>query len=399
MITLQKWKRNLYVCAFGAFSNSAAISQIAPILPLYIQHLGVHDTASIEMWSGLAFGCTNFIAAFFSPFWGTIADKYGRKLMMLRASFGMSIILTSIGFVSYVYQIVILRALMGSISGFNSGAITLVATQSPKERAGWALGTLSTGSIGGSLLGPLVGGYLAEIMGFRYVFISMGLFTAFAFILTLFFVREDFTPPTEKLPSSLDVLRHFPEKSVLFTLFFSCFCITAALFSIEPIITIYIGMISKNTAHLAFISGLVFAASGFSSILAAPTLGRVSDRIGAHRIIFFAVIAAACLFIPQAFVQSPWQLLVLRLFIGVAFGAIFPAMNAILKHISPSSVAGRIFSYTQTGQFLGVSCGAITGGQIAALLGIRNLFFLTSALLFFNAIFIYKYIFTHKNFT
>ena len=112
---MEIWKRNLWICWLGSFATSAALSQIAPVLPLYIDKLGMHNLADIEMWSGIAFGSTTLIASIFSPFWGKIADKYGRKPMLLRASFGMSIVLASMGFVQSVYQLVGLRMLMGTI--------------------------------------------------------------------------------------------------------------------------------------------------------------------------------------------------------------------------------------------------------------------------------------------
>ncbi|WP_182187244.1 multidrug efflux MFS transporter [Pectinatus frisingensis] len=391
---MENWKRNLIICWLGSFATSSALSQVAPILPLFIQKLGVHSLPDIETWSGIAFGSTTFIMAFFSPFWGKLADKYGRKPMLLRASLGMSIVVGSISLVSSVYQLVGLRMLMGTISGFNSGAITLIATQTPENKAGWALGTLSTGSVSGMLLGPLIGGYLVEILGIRKVFIVMGLLLLIAFLLTLFFVREDFIPTRKNLLSFSAIWRSLANKSLIISMFITTFIVQVALFSIEPVITVYIGTLTPHTEHLAFISGMVFASSGLSSILAAPWLGKLSDHIGAHKVILAALICAAILFIPQAFVQNEWQLMGLRFLVGIATGAMLPSINTILRQNIPSEIAGRIFSYNQTAQFLGVFCGSVFGGQIAAYFGIRNLFFSTSLLLFINVIgvreFIYK---------
>ncbi|WP_231036111.1 multidrug efflux MFS transporter [Pectinatus sottacetonis] len=393
-VTLENWKRNLFICWLGSFATTSALSQIAPVLPLFIKNLGMHDMAQIETWSGIAFGSTTFVMAFFSPFWGKLADKYGRKPMLLRASLGMAIVVGSISLVNSVYQLVGLRILMGTISGFNSGAITLIATQTPENKAGWALGTLSTGTISGMLLGPLMGGYLVELLGIRSIFIVMGLFLLIAFFLTLFFVQEDFTPPQKALMSFGNIWHILPDKTLIIGMFITTFIIQAALFSIEPIITVYISSLAPQTEHLAFISGLVFASSGFSSILAAPLLGRLSDRIGAHKIILASLICATILFIPQAFVKNEWQLMGLRFLIGIPTGAMLPSINTILKQNIPPEIAGRMFSYNQTAQFLGVFCGSVLGGQIAAHSGIRNLFFFTSFLLFVNLIgvreFIYK---------
>lgn len=167
------WKRNLIVCWFGMFVTGVGMSQIAPILPLYIKQLGVDNPGSIAQFSGIAFGITFIVSAIFSPIWGLAADKYGRKPMLLRASLGMAIVIGCMGFAANVYVLIGLRLLQGVITGYSTACTTLIATQTDKEHAGWALGTLSTANIAGSLLGPTVGGYIAEKFGYQTSFDSL----------------------------------------------------------------------------------------------------------------------------------------------------------------------------------------------------------------------------------
>ncbi|HMM19716.1 MAG TPA: multidrug efflux MFS transporter [Selenomonadales bacterium] len=387
---MEIWKRNLLVCWFGVFATSSGLSQIAPVLPLYIEHLGVHDVAAIERWSGIAFGITTLVMAIFSPIWGRAADKYGRKAMLLRASLGMAIVVTCMGFVHSVYQLVGLRLLQGTISGFYSGSITLIATQSPRERAGWALGTLSTASVGGMLFGPLFGGYLAETLGFRSVFFSTGLLLLIAFLLSLFFVQEQFTVSQEKVLGFKDIWRRLPNPGLILTMFVTTFVLQLALYSIEPIITVYVGQITQDMTHIALISGLVFAASGLASVIAAPRLGVLSDKIGPQKVMLGALIAAGILFIPQAMVHSPWQLVGLRFLLGIATAGLLPSVNTLLKCNIPDEVAGRAFGFNQSAQFLGTFSGAVLGGQVAAFFGIHYVFFTTSLLLLLNACWVYQ---------
>lgn len=124
---MEIWKRNLFVCWFGVLVTSTGLSQLAPILPLYIEQLGVHDYAAIEQLSGIAFGATFISLAVFAPIWGQAADRYGRKPMLLRASLGMAVVIASMGFVTSVWQLIGLRLLQGTISGYYSAAVTLVA--------------------------------------------------------------------------------------------------------------------------------------------------------------------------------------------------------------------------------------------------------------------------------
>lgn len=393
VIKTEIWKRNLYVCWFGVFVASAGLSQVTPVLPLYIDLLGVHEVAEIERWSGIAFGVTFIVMAVVSPIWGHAADKYGRKPMLLRASLGMAVVITCMGFAQNVYQLVGLRLIMGAISGFISASITLVATQTPKERSGWALGTLSTGSVGGMLLGPLIGGYLADTTGLRSVFLATGSLLFVAFLASLLFIREEFTPSENELPSLKEVWQMLPNPKILTAMFVTTFTMQMALMSIQPIITVYIAKLSADTGHVALIAGLVFAASGFASMLAAPRLGKLSDAIGHHKVILLALLASGLLYIPQAFVDNAWQLMGLRFLLGIATAGLLPAINSMVKQSSPDEVAGRVFGYNQSAQFLGSFGGSIFGGQMAAVFGIEYVFFFTGALLLLNAGWVYKMIY------
>lgn len=385
---MEFWKKNLFVCWFGCFATAAGLSQIAPVLPLYIEHLGVQNIEEIEQWSGLAFGVTFIIMAIASPIWGQAADRYGRKPMLLRASLGMAIVITCMGFVQNVYQLVGLRLIQGAVSGFVSAAITLIATQVPKERAGWALGTLSTGAVGGMLLGPLIGGYLAETWGFRSVFYATGTLLMIAFMASLLFVQEEFKPPTKNVLSFREVWNQIPNPRIMITMFVTTFILQLALLSIEPIITVFITQLHV-TDHVSLISGMVFAASGLANMLAAPQLGKVSDKIGPHKVILVALIAAGLLFIPQAFVTDPWQLMGLRFLLGIAAAGLLPSINTLIMSNTTKSITGRYFGYNQSAQFLGSFGGSLLGGQTAATFGIHYVFFVTGFLLLLNALWVY----------
>ncbi|MBW4085806.1 multidrug efflux MFS transporter [Paenibacillus sp. S150] len=383
------WKRNLIVCWFGVFVTGAGMSQIAPVLPLYIKQLGVGDASSIARFSGIAFGITYVISALFSPVWGLAADKFGRKPMLLRASLGMAIIIGSMGFARNVYVLIGLRLLQGAVTGYGTACTTLIATQTDKEHAGYALGTLSTGSIAGSLLGPAIGGFIAENLGLQNTFFLTGALMLTAFALTALFVRESFVREEKRALRLQEVWSSVPEKSLTVTLFVSFFVLTAALYTVEPVMTVYVDQLSGSGSHIALIAGLTFSASGLANILAAPRLGRLSDRIGAHKVILAALIAAGLIFIPQALVQNPWQLMGLRFLLGLAAGGLIPSVNILVKKITPSSLTGRVFGLNMSAGYLGIFAGSVLGGQVAAWFGIRYVFFITSSLLLINAVWVY----------
>ncbi|MDR3601895.1 MAG: multidrug efflux MFS transporter [Desulfosporosinus sp.] len=383
------WKRNLFVCWFGLFVAGIGMSQIAPVLPLYIQHLGIHSASSIAQLSGITFGVTYIISAVFSPIWGHFADKFGRKPMILRASLGMALVIGCMGFAPNVYVLIGLRLLQGVITGYGTACTALIATQTDKEHSGYALGTLSTGSIAGSLIGPIIGGFIEETLGFQPVFFITGALLLIAFILTALFVKESFVRQDKKTVGIKETWKSVPEKSLTIILLVTFFVITLGLYSIEPIVTVYVTQLTKGAGHVALLAGLVFSASGLANIIAAPRLGKLSDKIGAHKVVLGALVIAGIIYIPQAFVENSWQLMGLRFLLGLAIAGLNPSVYTLIKKITPDSLTGGVFGLTMSAGYLGVFGGAVLGGQVAAYLGIRYVFFITSALLLINAIWVY----------
>jgi MFS family permease len=379
------------------FVTSIGLSQIAPVLPLFIKDLGVHDTGLIAQFSGIAFGVTFIISAIFSPIWGLAADKFGRKPMLLRASLGMAIIIGCMGFAQNVYELIGLRLLLGVIAGYTTACTTLIATQTDKEHVGRALGTLSTASIAGSLLGPMIGGYIVENFGLQNVFFITGALLLIAFIATALFVKESFTREDKKVLSAKEIWRTLPNKNIMITLFVTFFVITLALYSIEPIITVYISHLSHDTTHVALLAGLAFSASGLATIIAAPLLGKTSDKIGAHKVILVALIVAGIIFIPQAFVNNTWQLIGLRFLLGLTTAGLIPSVNILVKRLTPDSMTGRVFGFNMSAGYLGAFGGSVLGGQLAGWFGIRYVFLVTSGLLLINAVWVYFKVYKKLN--
>lgn len=390
------WKRNLIVCWFGMFVTSIGMSQIAPVLPLYIKNLGVHNTTLIDQFSGVAFGVTYIISAVFSPIWGHAADKFGRKPMLLRASLGMAVVVFCMGFAQNVYELIGLRVLQGIITGYSTACTTLIATQTDKEHAGWALGTLATASIAGSLLGPTIGGFIEDHFGMRNVFFITGALLLIAFMTSALFVKESFTRANKKTLSTKEIWNTIPKKSLTIIMLVTFFVIYLALYSVEPIITVYVTQLSQNTSHVALLAGITFSASGLANIIAAPRLGKISDKIGAQKVILVALVVAGLLFIPQAFVKNPWQFMALRFLLGLATAGLVPSVNALVKKITPDFLTGRVFGFSMSAGYLGVFGGSILGGQVAAYLGIRYVFLITGALLLVNAGWVYFKVYNKK---
>lgn len=380
------WKRNLFVVWLGCFLTGAAFSLIMPFLPLYVETLGVTGHEALNMWSGLVFSITFLFSAIASPFWGGLADRRGRKLMLLRSALGMSIVMLLMGMAQNIWQFLALRAVLGLLGGFIPNANALIATQVPRNRSGWALGTLSTGGVSGALIGPLIGGLLADQYGLRPVFYITAAVLLLCFALTLLCVKEQFTSVQKKdMLHARQVFASLKNPKLILSLFVTTMIIQIATGSIAPILTLYVRDLAGSIHNLAFISGLLASVPGVAALMSAPRLGKLGDRIGPERILVFMLVVSVLLLIPMAFVQTPWQLGVLRFLLGAADGALLPAVQTLLIYNCTNQVAGRIFSYNQSFRDVGNVSGPLLGAAVSAGYGFRAVFCVTALVVLFNA--------------
>ncbi|AGO55139.1 multidrug resistance protein MdtG [Serratia plymuthica 4Rx13] len=327
------------------------------------------------------------VSALVSPLWGSLADRKGRKLMLLRASLGMAIVIVLQGMVTHVYQLFALRALMGLTSGYIPNAMALVASQVPRDKSGWALGTLSTGPVSGVIVGPLLGGLMADHLGLRVVFFVTAGLMFVSFLITLFLIKERHieVKKANRL-SGKAVFQSLPYPTLIVTLFISTLMIQLANSSISPILTLFIKDLSGDSGNIAFISGMIAAVPGIAALVSAPRLGRLGDRIGTARILMAALGLTTLLFAIMAWVQTPLQLGILRFLLGFADGALMPAVQTLLLKYSSDQVTGRIFGYNQSFMYLGNVVGPLIGSSISALMGFRWVFAVTAVLVLINCL-------------
>jgi DHA1 family multidrug resistance protein-like MFS transporter len=381
----QYWMRNLFVCVFGSFTTLVSLSMLLPFLPLYVQQLGVASQADVIQWSGVAFGATFLGTAVTAPLWGRLADRYGRKPMLIRAAVGMAVVMSLIGIAHNVYELVGLRLVAGLVGGYASASTVMVGTQAPRERAGWALGLLSTGSLAGALVGPLIGGLLPGWIGIRGTFFAGGAVIAVAALLTIFVVKEDFQPATDskRKASSIAATANAPRTryAAIGALLATAMMVLLANMSIEPVITVYVGSLGVAPDQLARIAGVVMACSAFGSMFTAARLGALADRIGGWNVIIGCLVVTGLVMLPQAFVHQWWQLAALRALMGMSLAGLLPAIAKLARHAVDESRTGQMLGYLQSAQFSGQVLGPVIGGQIAVHLGMHSVFFATGSLL------------------
>lgn len=371
------------VAWLGNFFTGASFSLVMPFMALYVEQLGAPKN-KVEWYAGLAVSLSALTSALIAPVWGRLADRYGRKPMMVRASLVMTFTMGGLAFVPNVFWLLVLRILNGLFSGYVPNSTALIASQTPKNRSGYALGTLATGVIGGSLVGPLLGGVLAEILGIRQVFLLVGFILLVCNLMTVFLVKEDFQPVTKaEALSTRELFSSIKDKQILIGLFVTSMIIQVSAQSIAPILTLYIRHLGQ-TENLMFVSGLIVSALGFSSMLSSSTLGKIGDRIGNHRLLLIALFYSFSMYVLCALAQNSLQLGIVRFLYGFGTGALMPSINSLLTKITPREGISRIFSYNQMFMNMGQVIGPFIGSAIATGLGYRSVFYVTSLIVFVN---------------
>ena len=343
--------------------------------------------AAVVQWSGIVYGAAFLSAGLVAPLWGRLGDRYGRKPMLVRASLGMAICMSLMGFSTNIWQLAGLRLLTGLAGGYSSGSVILIAVQTPKARSAWALGTLSSGVMAGNLLGPLVGGVLPPLIGIRATFWGAGALIFAAFLATTFLIREAPRPKQadhETRPKA--GWRQLPNRQIAVAMLATGMLLMVANMSIEPIITVYVRTLVANPHRVTFISGLAMSAAALGSILSASRLGKLADTAGHSTVISVALGFAALLLIPQAFVTSGWQLVGLRFLMGLALGGLLPCIASVLRHNVPDHFVGYVLGYSISAQYAGQVAGPLLGGFIGGHFGMRWVFLGTSVLLLLGAV-------------
>lgn len=380
----QAWRRNLYVCAAGSFTTIIGMTLILPILPLYVRDLGVTDPAAITRWSGIAYAATFLTAALTAPLWGHLGDRYGRKSMLIRASLGMAIAMSLIGLARNVEQLVLLRLLAGLLGGYASGSTILVAAQTPKERSAWALGVLSSAIMAGNIVGPLVGGSVAQAFGVEVAFFGTGALIFLAFIGTAVFVKEQ--PRAGGAAGSRGTAKRsggwkdVPHKSTVLSLLGLSVLLMFATISVEPIITVHVERLTGSTDHVALFAAIVFSLTALGTVLSGPWLGKLADRIGHLRVLTGSLIAATILLAVQAIAPELWTFAALRFATGLALGGITPTVVATIRRLLPDTSVGLVLGYNVSAQYLGQVTGPILAGILGGALGTSAVFVATAAL-------------------
>jgi DHA1 family multidrug resistance protein-like MFS transporter len=389
------WRRNLCVLWFAEFIAIAGFSVVIPILPLYVAELGVEGDRQTRLWSGIILSAHAVTMAAMAPVWGALSDRYGRKVMVERAMFGGALLLTLMGFARNVQQLALLRAVQGMLTGTVTAATALVATTAPRKHTGHAMGTLQMAIYAGASVGPLLGGAVADALGFRAAYTVTGMLLLLAALAVLVFVRE---PPTHRglqqgnaggrarAKATLQaragsLLSPVLGSGLVLSLLGVRLLMRLAVRMPTPTLPLFVESIAPAGSRVATITGLITGVGALTGALGARQLGKLSDRIGYRTILIVCAAASMAFYLPQTIVGRPIWLLILQGCAGLAMGGILASISAALAIATPVGREGILYGVDATVVSVANTIGPISGSLLAAYVGLRAPF-LAAAVVF-----------------
>ncbi len=387
---MNDWKRTLYIMFAAQLLSAVGFSSIFPFLSLYVEELGSSTGLSLSLLAGLVFSSQAVTMMFASPIWGAVADRYGRKLMVQRAMFGGAVIILLMAFVQSAEQLIILRAIQGLITGVVSAANALVAATAPREQTGYAMGFLQVGLWSGVAVGPIIGGITQDAFGPESAFIVTAALLFLGGVMVLVGVKEDFKPMPDNARGRLRLIdgwRHVmgaPGVAVVFMLRFMGWLARNVLIPFAPL---FVATLLVNDARVGTVTGLMIGVASAAGTASAIYLGKLGDRVGHKQVLVVSSFVAAAFYLPQALVQSAWQLVALQALTGAAVGGVMPSLSALLNHYTDPGEAGAVYGLDNSIVAAARAVAPLLGAALVFFFGFRSLlvvagiFFAITALL------------------
>ncbi len=392
---MELWKRNLYLTWLAQMLVMIGFTSVLPFVPLYIQTMGLNSKEA-ALWTGVMVSLSFVVMGIAAPIWGALSDRYGRKSMLLRSMVAGSLIILAMSFTNQVWQVFGLRIMQGAFAGSVTAAIALVASITPRQKMGFSLGLMQTAVFSGQSIGPLLGGFLAEHLGYQAAFLITCSLMFGATALVWLFVKEEFTPKIiEAGPNSNDSRNPLQKFAANWTQFagykgFMTMALVLAMlqfttFILTPVLPIFVqglpgGLLKSAGMGVSSITGLIFGVTGITSALSSIVAGRLSDKLGHRVVLIFSTATAAVLYLPQIFVTDTFQLLVMRGLTGLCIGGIIPSANAIIGQLTPPEKRGTAYGVAQSIASIGQAAGPLTGALVVATLDAHVVFGVTAVM-------------------
>ncbi len=372
-MTSESWRRNLYAIFVAEFIVITGFSFVNPFMPLFIQELGTFTSQKAAFWAGVATSASGIAMFFSAPLWGIVADRWGRKPMVLRAMFGAGMVLALIGLAPNIYFVVALRFAQGLLSGTVAAASALVASLTPRNKMPFAMGLLMVAVFGGTSFGPLAGGFMADTVGYKAAFFITGGLLFSGGLIVLFLVKEKFERPAKGQSASLGSLLRLAKSREMLPLLLTLCALHAGPQMMTPIISLFIRELDPS-GMAATASGLAFCFMGMVAAISAIIAGRLGGHISLKKILVISCLGTGLLYLPPMWARTVTQLIIFIALTGLLKGGLMTSSNALVGLSVPRSQQGIAYGVAQSANALGNGLGPLIGGSLAPLMGLRPVF-------------------------
>ena len=341
---------------------------VLPFMPIYVQALGVEDAGSAAAWAGVINSSTAVTMALAAPLWGRLGDRVGLKPMLLRATVAGSIVIGLMGLVGSPWQLLALKTLQGCLTGTVAAATVLVSATAPAEKAGARLGTLQMVIFVAAAAGPFFGGAFADLVGIRASFgVTAALLAASAVLISVW-VREERTGEEPEDEGSVGAEGPLPYRRLAPNLL-ALFVVQLTIMSAAPAMPGLLATLMDEPVRVATLAGWVIATGALAASAGSVVGGKLAARMGARKVIIWALLLAGISALPQAEVDSVAMLWALRLLTGLFVGTAIPVANLAIRGSVHPGRQGEAFGVAATATSTGNAVGPLAGGLLAASFG------------------------------
>jgi MFS transporter, DHA1 family, multidrug resistance protein len=361
------WRRNLFAVTAASFIGFTGFTLVMPFLPLYFKLLGVDDVGEIAMWSGLSLGVTPGLTAMLAPFWGRLADRFGRKIMVERSLVSFVVVMGAMAFVQRPWHVFALRALQGLFAGYGSLTLTMAADSAPRDRMAYAIGFVQTAQRLGPAIGPIVGGSVAQFAGLRKAFLVTALFYLVAVLLVVFMYDEQRAPHGKVQGSDERVtfrsMLAFENFILLMAVVFGLQFIDR---SFGPVLPLFVAQVGTPVSRVPIVAGVLFSVAAATGAIGHHMCGRLLRRTTARRVIAMSAAVGSIGALSYVLAAGPWLLVLGTPVFGLAIGIATTAAYTAASSVMPASGRGAGFGLLTTASLSGLALSPIVNGILGA---------------------------------
>lgn len=384
------WKILLAILVSFALMMSASYTMLMPFLPLYIRTDLNAQNDDVAFWSSITYAVTFAISAFVSPLWGKLADRMGKKHMMIRSSVLLTITYFLGGIVQSPFELFLVRAFQGIAAGLWPACLVMLSSYVPKSRLGISIGFMQSANICGGILGPLLGGILALNFGMRNSFFIAGAVLSTISLVTIFYIKEPKKSQKDEKKNDKSALSYLwiLKNSRIIPVLLAVLLTQLVLLMVQPIVALYVEHLSKNGDNAVFLSGFIISLGGIAGALAAPLWGKFGQRKGFLNAVILAFASAGILMAIQGIPDDIFYFGLMQFICGLCFSGIYPSLNSILVLLTPSEARGVSFGLMFSAQMTGGAIGPVLGGIIVTVFNFSTVYYLNGALFVLIALYL-----------